>query len=191
MRSDGFTYQNKGPNKAENLRLDGYYYNVVSDTSITFKGAKISPLILWRNGSAVSFIGSFGNLIRNDPPIVKYGDLEEARRIFESKLEKGLSRTKGRGRGRSRWGKFRIIHDSISIKIMNVYPYWGYIFQYIPVSYRGVISNDTTFILTERTVHRGPYEGVYGLDQTYHFCPLGKVEKPSSKNWTQTHSELQ
>lgn len=192
VRSDDFTYRDKGPIAASNIRLDGYYYMVNRDTSNTFRGVTILPIILWRDRTAFHSSLGYGKTIKSKKTgNTIWGSLKEAKIKFEKIISKELYRKKG-GDGLHDWGKFRVRGDSISIQVMSLSPVFSYVIsQAVSEEYNGVILNDTTFVLGERIVHSGPFEGVYKLNEKYHFSPLEEGEKPPSDNWTQTHSELQ
>lgn len=189
VRSEGFTFRDADPIENSPLRLDGYYYRI-SDSSRITRGVSIYPLLLWKDGTAVySNLAQAKHLQDEYKPgePFKYGTLTQAKAVLERKMDSLLTRSMGYF---FHWGRFKTSKDSIFIQVM-----WfdGNALEkkYRTLEFRGVVPNDTTLILKERTYFNGRHEGSHSIDMKYHFGEFDEAEKPPSANWTQTHPELQ
>lgn len=166
VRDRNFTYRDPVQIDTTKLRLDGYYMSPYVLPYLGDLSARL--LMLWEDGTAV--------------------DLQSRKRGkdlvgFEQNVGK-IDRSRD---NMSEWGAFRIEGDTISMQIVQRFTSGSPWKVYDTIEYRGVIKNDTTFVIKEAFT---PGEGWRDMnDRTYHFRPLDN--KPDSDNWLKEDERFQ
>lgn len=147
------------PNKSNKLRLDGYYYTLEEKSEALYS----TILILYSNGCIYGFMGerinshNF-NFINSD-------------NFIDTLSKFKLNSTK------DNWAGYSITDSLITIKRV-----WGRIGETL-YTYKGVILNDTTFII-KKIITEGSIQysenGIDDVNEIYHFRSYSP--KPDSTN---------
>jgi hypothetical protein len=180
VRDGNFTHQDNVSIDTSKIRLDGYYYHTLPPANKT-KGTRISPLVLWKDGTAAQVYFVQGKRLDSEKPhTTVYGTLEEATAKFEDNIDSLLT---GSREDPAWWGGFRLRNDTLRFQVMS----YGFsriplFFEYSPSKFSARVINDTTFVVfrTNPLSYQDPRE----VHKVYHFSPLPDSAKPDSKNWT-------
>jgi len=166
-RNKMHNYWEKENNDYSNLKINGFYY--MPDTVISnekhFPTTKF--LILFNNGTVYGFTNININYDNKC-----------------SSFKNSLSRHMNKEKYISNWGAIVIKSDSLSIQRQYSLNGNGWASDFNLEEKKGIILNDTTFILTW---YKNYNKEIQNISEKYHFV---KCQKPDSLSWMLTDKKL-